>query len=365
MKSVKKVLTKKLPRYNLKKRKPNQVVKTSTPKVNRTVQAALSEEENCTLLHELPFCSNTAQTSLHAIEENSHPDPVQSKDQSPRISTAYSTTDRVDTTNRETIDIDVDSDHEPPTVQPSKLSQPISSGTPKPNERDSIEAFQPIDASLIQIGPRIALEVEDISDSDSEESNRSLESSAANKRPQVINSPADLYTLVRRRINYKKSKQNKTNTRRESCSSDEIGSEDLENTPTNSSGEDSEEDESDEGSRTPDRPEPEEVMDPQLIETLTEALQRIGLRIQPFRGLDGDDVMEWFEVFENRLKRRRIALDSESALTELILHLAGPAKDFYSEVDFGREGHARECKTNHDRTLLQQGPWLWSTRILT
>ena len=344
MKSVKKVLTKKLPRYNLRKRKPNQVVKTSTPKVNRTVQAALSEEENCTLLHELPFCPNTAQASSHANEENSHPDPVQSKDQSPRISTAYSTTDRVDTTNRETIDISVDPDHEPPIVQPSKLSQPISSGTPEPNERDSIEAFQPIDASLIQIGPRIALEVEDISDSDSEESNRSLESSAANKRPPVINSPADLYTLVRRRINYKKTKQNKTNTRRESCSSDEIEREDFENTPTTSSEEDSEEDESDEGSRTPDRPEPEEVMDPQLIETLTEALQRIGqqqqtsivvpetIRIQPFRGLDGDDVVEWFEVFENRLKRRRIALDSESALTELILHLAGPAKDFYSDL---------------------------------
>ena len=85
-------------------------------------------------------------------------------------------------------------------------------------------------------------------------------------------------------------------------------------------------------------------MDPHLIETLTEALQRIGqqqqtsivvpetIRIQPFRGLDGDDVVEWFEVFENRLKRRRIALDSESALTELILHLAGPAKDFYSDL---------------------------------
>jgi len=29
---------------------------------------------------------------------------------------------------------------------------------------------------------------------------------------------------------------------------------------------------------------------------------------------------------------RRIALESESALTELVLHLAGPAKDFYSDL---------------------------------
>lgn len=55
-------------------------------------------------------------------------------------------------------------------------------------------------------------------------------------------------------------------------------------------------------------------MDPHLIQTLTEALQRIGqqqqtsivvpetIRIQPFHGLDGDNVVEWFEVFENRLK---------------------------------------------------------------
>ena len=85
-------------------------------------------------------------------------------------------------------------------------------------------------------------------------------------------------------------------------------------------------------------------MDPHLIQTLTEALQRIGqqqqtsivvpetIRIQPFHGLDGDNVVEWFEVFENRLKWRHIALDSDGALTELVLHLGGPDKDFYSDL---------------------------------
>ena len=76
----------------------------------------------------------------------------------------------------------------------------------------------------------------------------------------------------------------------------------------------SEEDDSSEGSCTRDKIEPGEIMDPHLIQTLTEALQRIGqqqqtsivvpetIRIQPFHGLDGDNVVEWFEVFENRLK---------------------------------------------------------------
>ena len=71
-------------------------------------------------------------------------------------------------------------------------------------------------------------------------------------------------------------------------------------------------------------------MDPHLIQTLTEASQKTGqqqqtsivvpetIKIQPFRGLDGDDVVEWFEVFQNRLKRRLIALDSEGELTELV-----------------------------------------------
>ena len=75
-------------------------------------------------------------------------------------------------------------------------------------------------------------------------------------------------------------------------------------------------------------------MDLHLIQTLTEALQQVGqqpgtsivvqetIRIQPFRGLDGDDVVEWLEVFESHLKRRRIALDSEGVLTEMVLHLA-------------------------------------------
>ncbi|KAL9955174.1 hypothetical protein ACROYT_G036461 [Oculina patagonica] len=97
-------------------------------------------------------------------------------------------------------------------------------------------------------------------------------------------------------------------------------------------------------------------MDPHLIQTLTETLQRIGqqqqtsivvpetIKIQSFRGQEGDDVVEWFDVFENRLKRRRIALKSEGALTELVLHLAGPAKDFYRNLNAGEKTTFEQVK---------------------
>lgn len=56
------------------------------------------------------------------------------------------------------------------------------------------------------------------------------------------------------------------------------------------------------------------------------------MKIQPFRGQEGEEVVEWVDVFQNLFKRRGNALDSESALTELVLHLSGPAKDFYSNL---------------------------------
>lgn len=48
--------------------------------------------------------------------------------------------------------------------------------------------------------------------------------------------------------------------------------------------------------------------------------------------MDGDDVVEWFEVFENCLKCRCIVLDSEGVLIELVFYLVGLVKDFYSDL---------------------------------
>ena len=339
MKSVKKAFKKKLSPYNLRSRKSAvPVVKASTPKVNREVQASLSEEENCTLLCELPYYQSSVHESTHARDLNEESQPSKPSD-GPRLSTAFSSPSQADSTNREAINISIDPRQEPSIVQPSSSKQFTPSGPRVESDSSSLEDFTPIDSRHLQIGPQIALEIEEISEPENEEPDPEQNLSFAHHSNPLINSQLTNHSQGLDSINYKKSKQNKTDTRRGSHSSN-----DIRNKSTCSSREDSEDDESDEGSRTPDKPEPEEIMDPHLIQTLTEALQRIGqqqqtsivvpetIRIQPFRGLDGDDVVEWFEVFENRLKRRHIALDGESALTELVLHLAGPAKDFYSDL---------------------------------
>ena len=115
-------------------------------------------------------------------------------------------------------------------------------------------------------------------------------------------------------INYKKPNQNKTKPR-----SDSVSSADSRYTESNGEREDSEinegeEDESNERPRTPDKPEQGEIMDPQLIQTLTEALQRIGqqqqtsigvpetIRIQPLlRPRKPPDLQNPFPELLNRL----------------------------------------------------------------
>ena len=71
MKSVKRVFTKSLPRYNLRSRKSAvPVARNSTPKVNREVQASLSEEENCTLSFELPFHPSSLPLTAHVTSSS-------------------------------------------------------------------------------------------------------------------------------------------------------------------------------------------------------------------------------------------------------------------------------------------------------
>ena len=346
MKSVKRVFKKKLSPYNLRSRKSAvPVVKASTPKVNREVQASLSEEENCTLLCELPYHSSSVHQSTHAIDLSKE---IQSSKPSngPRLSTAFSSPSQADSTNREVVNISIDQRREPPIVHPSSSKQTTPCGPREGSESSSLEDFSPIDSRHLQRGPQIALEVEEISEPEHEEPDPAQNSNFAHDSNPLINSQLICQGPLRDQdsISYKSPKQSTTKTRSDSVSSADSRYTESDGEREDSEDSESEEDESNELPRTPDKTEPEEIMDPHLIRTLTEALQRIGqqqqtsivvpetIRIQPFRGLDGDDVVEWFEVFENRLKRRRIALDSEGALTELVLHLAGPAKDFYSDL---------------------------------
>jgi len=112
MKSVKRVFKKRLPPYNLRSRGPAlTVVRSSTPKVNREVQASLSEEDNFALLRELPYYNSSSfQVSAHATNPRTISESIvhiQSEDQ-PRSSTAFSSPHQADITTREAIDISID-----------------------------------------------------------------------------------------------------------------------------------------------------------------------------------------------------------------------------------------------------------------
>ena len=166
MKSVRKAFKRRIQsRYNLRSRKPlTTTVRTSTPEVSSYVQVDLSEEESCELFQELPFCV----VPPHASEENYS----ESHTQEPRrISTAYSSQNLVHYTNREPVDISIDSREEPSIVRPSS-SRPQKHSESRGNSLNS--DIQPVDSSRSQTDPHIALEVEGISksDSESEETNR-------------------------------------------------------------------------------------------------------------------------------------------------------------------------------------------------
>ena len=117
MKSIKRVLKNSFPtRYNLKSRTTvRSTVKTGTPKVDNSVQADLSEEENYDFFRELPFRPYNDQVlppqpKVPGCSE-SHPEEPR------RISTAFSSPDPGNSTNLDPIDISIDSNEGPSIVQ--------------------------------------------------------------------------------------------------------------------------------------------------------------------------------------------------------------------------------------------------------
>ena len=213
MKSVKKVLRKKLSPYNLRSRKSAvPVVKVSTPKVNKEVQASLSEEENCTLLSELPYYRSIIHESTPALDLHEEIQPSKASD-GPRLSTAFSSPRQADSTNREAINISIDQPQESSIVQPSSSKQATPCGPRVTSDSSSLEDFTPIDSRQLQIGPQITLEVEEISEPENEESDPEQNSSFADNSNPLINSQLTNHSQVGDSINYRKPKQNKTKTR--------------------------------------------------------------------------------------------------------------------------------------------------------
>ena len=200
MKSVKRVFTKSLPRYNLRSRKSAvPVARNSTPKVNREVQASLSEEENCTLSFELPFHPSSLPPTAHVTSSSEEIEPIQSNGL-PRFSTAFSEQNPANRTNTEAIDISIDPCEGPSIVQQS-LPEPTTSFVPRQeSDANPSEDFIPNQSSQSHQGPRTDLEVEETSDSEVDES---LE----RRFLQIINSPEHFDALVRKSINYTEPKQ--------------------------------------------------------------------------------------------------------------------------------------------------------------
>lgn len=184
---------------------------------------------------------------------------------------------------------------------------------------------------------------------------------AGDQHIPVINSPSDIYEHFPQRLNYEESEQE--DRRRNGHSSSLVSSDTSESDDSLS---DNSRRESD--VLTPNKEEsstretlPTGVMQAELLQQMQEQMAYLQqeLRTQQqklrefrqrtinlmeqapipdstasqrpasFHGFDSKDINRWLDKVENYLKLRRINTDSSTALAELILNLAGPAKDFY------------------------------------
>ena len=202
MKSVKKVLRKTLPRYNLRS---NPVYHSSTPevKVNSYVQVDLSQEEISALFEELPFQVSPSDDELP--KDSACPSILNYRTvPHPRSATAFSTLGQADVTTREPLDVSLDSSSES-LVYPSVREAASPTNPPDSPDFDPADLQSFVYRTPQQAGPgRIALQVKNISDFENlEEPREPREQSQQRPRPSqppVINSPADLVKLVPRRI---------------------------------------------------------------------------------------------------------------------------------------------------------------------
>ena len=334
VKSVKKALTKRLPRYNLRSWKKN------TPVIvkDQETQADLFDEDREALFAELPFHwvsspESDAQVEVHLNPSPSYTYPVPSSSRVPptaRHSTAFSTPNQAEITDFDPRDISVDSDDES-FVCPSDPEEEVRDiHTPTPCQVRSYHFSS------------FFIEHSEEQNSDSEAEDKTRQSSNRNRNeiqlpPLVINSPADLIKLVPRRPFPER--DNPTEDSFESSASENEAPSQASNF-TN----ENEEDQSFEELTEPD------AMSAELLRQLQEQIAAIqaqqkktstALQSAPipestathrppvFHGYDSEDVSRWLNKFESYLKLRRINPASPTALAELELNLAGPAEDFY------------------------------------
>ena len=339
MKSVRKVIRKTLPRYNLRS---NPVYHSSTPKikVNSYVQVDLSQEEISALFEELPFQVSPSDDELP--EDSACPSILNYRTvPHPRSSTAFSTLGQADVTTREPLDISLDSSSES-LVYPSVREAASPTNPPDSPEFDPADLQSFVYRTPQKAGPaRIALQVENISDSDELEARRAGEENqqqSTPSQPPVINSPADLVKLV---------------SRRESSDRDNLSDGSLESSISEDEFSNSSEDNL-------------ETMDPAFAHHIQDQMASIQAQLQqqqiqqnrtnrameqapipesaatrrpvPFHGFDSEDVNRWLDKVEYYLNLRRIDIASPTAVAELVLNLAGPAEDFFYSLPADRKG---------------------------
>ena len=191
---------------------------------------------------ELPYCRSSVHASTHLLDINEEIQPSKSSN-GPRLSTTFSSPSQADSTNRKVIHISKDQRRELSIVHPSSSKQSTPCGPLVGSDSSSLEDFTPIDSRHLQSGPRITLEVEEISKPEHEEPEPAQNSSFPHNSNPLINSQLTYHSRLRDRdsINYKEPKQNKTKVR-----SDSVSSADSRYTETDSERKDSEDTEDEE-----------------------------------------------------------------------------------------------------------------------
>lgn len=288
VKSVKKALTKRLPRYNLRSGKKN------TPVIvrNQETQTDLSDEDREALFAQLPFHwvsspESDAEVEVYLNPSLSYPYPVASSSQVPPTawhSTAFSTPTHAEITDFDPRDISVDSDDESFVRASDSEEELHDTHTPRTCPERSYQ-FSPF---------YIEHSKEESSDSDTDD--KPEQSSNRNRNevqlpPLVINSPADLIKLVPRSAFRGESVSSETSV--DSCSCEEENEEVRHQLSVSLAEE--------HNSYDPREAVQELTMDRSILEehqrmlsTLAKSIANKDVRIDKFRGYENEDITRWF-----------------------------------------------------------------------
>ena len=158
--------------------------------------------------HKLPFCPNIGQVPLcQAIIQTSGKSFTK---QLKGIPTAYTSPDTANRTDREAIDISIDQkETESSIFQANSANKQLPRSPSEATESSSLENSLPIDSRRLLSVPRIALEVEQISETSNKEPHSLKQGQASDDviNSPSINSPAIIYNQVTYCINYRKPKK--------------------------------------------------------------------------------------------------------------------------------------------------------------